>query len=55
MTILNFFIKFLRRIKRNLTLTSRLLIEKMGYTISKTSDYYSPLPIESELKNNINT
>lgn len=55
MTILNFFIKFLRRIKRNLTLTSRLLIEKMGYTISKTSDYYSPLPIESELKKNINT
>ena len=44
------FIKFLKKIKFFITLKLRFLIEKTGYGISRTADYYSPLPIESELK-----
>ncbi len=47
-------ITLLKRLKRTLTFKIRFFIEWMGYSVSKTSDYYSPLPVESQLKKNVN-
>jgi hypothetical protein len=45
---------FLRKSKNNAFLPFRNIIEMAGYNIARKNDYYSPLPIVSELRKNIN-
>lgn len=42
----------LHRSKSHIVRRNRRLVEKMGFNVSPTSDYYSPLPTESKLRAN---
>lgn len=42
----------LRQFKSDSVKRNRRLVEKMGFNISRTSDYYSPLPTESKIRQN---
>jgi hypothetical protein len=45
--------QILRRSKSYTLRKTRLLIEKIGFDISRISDYYSPLPTESKIRKNV--
>jgi predicted O-methyltransferase YrrM len=47
-------LKFIRLLKRNLIKKSKQIFEYCGLNIARKFDYYSPLPIESKIKENIN-
>ena len=46
----DFVLKLLRRFKSYTIRKTRQIVERLGFNISRTSDYYSPLPIESKIK-----
>ena len=47
-------LRFLQEVKRDMIRGSRRMAEKAGYNIARTEDFYSPLPSETNLLQNIN-
>ena len=50
----DFVLKLLRLFKSYSIKKTRQLVERLGFNISRTSDFYSPLPTESKIKKNEN-